>query len=458
MSSRKDCEEAIVSFGWIAPDAFLECCESINADDFLDKQTKDAFLALVAIGDSIATKDTNAVVIELRDRFGLDTGFMVELSRKGYFATNAGFYATRLKQYSRIAKLRLAASKLLANTELVDDLGIPNPDEALAKFEVETRTVVDVRSQTRSLGDAAREAIRLQREAKATGIRQGMSTGYDELDLACGGFFRGQFVLLSGRSYRGKTTFALNLAYGLANKGSRVLMFCLEMKDWELAERMLAAFAPVDLSQFTNNDMTDKELDQADRAATNFDALPMWLHDSVSETVNTIKAKVRYHKSKFGLDVLFVDHLQRLDRHDYKSEYRHHLKEVCKTLKSVARDLDIAIVLLSQLRMDEDESEPNDASYSESKQIVEEADIAMMLHRKKNDNTMKLILNKVRKGQATEVYFDFHGARQRYTEQPRDEKPSQLANQSVYGYRNDFDNYHPANAPANGGTQRGSIQ
>jgi len=222
-------------------------------------------------------------------------------------------------------------------------------------------------------------------------------------------------------------------------------MFCLEMKDWELAERMLAAFAPVDLSQFTNNDLNDKELERADRAATHFDSLPIWLHDSVSETVNTIKAKARYHQAKHGLDVLFVDHLQRLDRHDNKLEIRHHLKEACKILKSAARDLDVTIVLLSQLRMDDEESEPNDASYSESKQIVEEADLAMMLHRKKNDPSMKLILNKVRKGQATEVYFDFDGARQRYTEQP---KTKQVSTQSTP----EFDNYHPGNVAQEGGS------
>jgi len=220
-------------------------------------------------------------------------------------------------------------------------------------------------------------------------------------------------------------------------------MFCLEMKTFELAERMLAAFAPVDLAQFTANDLNEAELERSDRAAKHFDTLPIWLHDSVSETVNTIKAKARYHQAKFGLDVLFVDHLQRLDRHDNKLETRHHLKEVCKILKSLARDLDIAIVLLSQLRIEDDDSEPNDASYSESKQIVEEADLAMMLHRKKNDPSMKLILNKVRKGQATEVYFDFDGPRQRYTEQ---DKPKPKATQkSKYGYINDFANYHPSN-------------
>jgi len=191
MSSRQECEEAIVSFGWMTPGAFLEACEIVSVEDFMDTKLKDVFLAIISIGNSIATQDQNALIIELRDRFGLATAFMIELGNKGYFASNAGFYANRLKQYSRLSKLRSAASKLLANTELFDEQKIPSPDEALAKFELETRTVIDVRSQTCSLGDAAREAVRLQRLAIATGVRQGMLTGYHDLDLACGGLFRG---------------------------------------------------------------------------------------------------------------------------------------------------------------------------------------------------------------------------------------------------------------------------
>jgi len=101
----------------------------------------------------------------------------------------------------------------------------------------------------------------------------------------------------------------------------------------------------------------------------------------------------------------------------------------CQTLVVVARELDCCVVLLSQLRIDSDgdeEAEPNDASYSESKQIFEEADTAMLLHRTKIGSATKLFVNKVRKSQATEVKMHFDGARQLFTDAPLETKHSDM--------------------------------
>lgn len=418
--AREKCEEAIVSYGFVSPAVFMEVSNLVTAVDFHDKDMRTLFTLLVERADAVKASDINAIAIEMRDRglaLALGTGissvtlFVHKLLDKGYSANNGRYYAEQLRKINRRETVRNAAATL--NDGLLD----PTTDlsEAMSKFEYATQLAYEEGPKVVKLADAAREAVGLQREAKKSGKKLGMSTGFRDLDLACGGFFKGQLILLSARSYFGKTALAMNLATNLATGGFVTSVHCLEMKCYELAERTIGAFGGPELAQFAQCDLDDIDFANAEKAIRDLEQIPVYLNEATSETVATIRGKAKYQKAKYGLDVLVVDHLQRLRKTDPRQEMRHHLKDSCNALKNLARELDCAVLLLSQLKIEEDGKEPDDTSYSESKQVFEEADLAMLLNRpSKSSEEATLRLNKVRKGQETHVQLRFNGSRQRF--------------------------------------------
>lgn len=417
--TRQTCEEAIVSYGFFAPDVFAECSTLVMPSDFIDTDLRKLFVLLVDLTDAIRASDLQAVVVEMRQRgltlqsaLGEPRHFITGLLDKNFVPNNGRYYCDQLRKIVRRDIVRFAAARL--SDSLLD--ASVDINDAIARFEIVTQQTSNEGFKAVTVQDAMREALRRQREAKASGTALGMSTGFASLDKACGGFFKGQLVLLSARSYLGKTALALNLAVNLGRRQHKCSIHCLEMKSFELAERVIASVGGPELAQFTNGDMVESDFDDAERAIDSIQHVPVFLNDSTSETVSTLRGKAKYHRNKYGLDVLFVDHLQRLRKVDSRQETRHHLKDSAKALKDLAMELDLCVVLLSQLRIEADDKEPDDSSYSESKQIYEEADTAMMLHRKKDEGFAKLILNKVRKGQSSEFTLNFDGPRQLFTD------------------------------------------
>lgn len=417
--TRQTCEEAIVSYAFFAPDVFGECANLVAPSDFIDADLRTLFVLLCDMTDAVKTTDLQAISVEMKQRgltiqsaLGSPTAFLRGLLDKGYAPNNGRYYADQLRKIVRRDTVRSAAARL--SDSLLD--ASVDINDAIARFELTTQHTHDMGSKAVTVQDAMREALRRQREAKEKGLALGMPTGFPNLDRASGGFFKGQLVLLSARSYLGKTALALNLAMNLGLRGYKCSIHCLEMKSFELAERVIASVGGPELSQFTNGNMIEADFEDVERAIASVAKVPVYLNDSTSETVSTLRGKAKYHRNKYGLDVLFVDHLQRLRKTDQRQETRHHLKDSAKAMKDLAMELDICVVLLSQLRIEAEDKEPDDTSYSESKQIFEEADLAMMLHRKKDEHSAKLILNKVRKGQATELALNFDGPRQLFTD------------------------------------------
>ncbi len=417
--TRQTCEEAIVSYGFFAADIFAECSNLVSPSDFVDTDLRKLFVLLCDMTDAIKASDLQAVVVEMRQRgltlqssLGEPKLFIERLLDIGYVPNNGKYYCDQLRRINRRDTVRSAAARL--SDSLLD--ASVDINDAIAHFELTTQYTHDAGSKAVTVQDAMRESLRLQREAKANGTTLGMSTGFANLDKATGGFFKGQLVLLSARSFLGKTALALNLAMNFGRQKYKTSFHCLEMKSFELAERVIASTGGPSLSQFINGNLEDSDFDDIEAAINSIEDFPLFLNDLTSETVSTIRGKAKYHRNKYGLDVLFVDHLQRLRKTDSRQELRHHLKDSVYALKELARELDICVVLLSQLRIEADDKEPDDTSYSESKQIYEEADVAMMMHRKKDEGFAKLILNKVRKGQKTELMLNFDGPKQLFTD------------------------------------------
>lgn len=405
----RECMSAIISYAFKFPKEFDKACMLVPIEAFTEPAMKRIFLVLLELSQAGNLVSLPLVVTELRKRGALDDlGGVSEIARLAtteYLESQSEFYIAELIRLFRVFSIRVAAQRLIDRSRTSD----ASPDAILGEFSAATDDVSYGTCEMSSVGEAAKEALERAREARKTGTALGIPTGYHEIDSEVGGFHRGQLILLSGRTYSGKTTLALNFARKFALKNRKVFFCCLEMKDFELAERLLCMEATVDLRGWSHCNFTAQEFGDLEAGVKKMESWPVQFSKSVSENPMSLRGKAKLAKSRMsGLDLIVVDHLQCLAPANYRAERHRQLVETARAMKHLARELDCPLVLLSQLKTDSEE-EPTDSDYSESKAILQEADQAYMLHRKKTDPFGKLIINKNRKGCSSSLFLDFDG-------------------------------------------------
>lgn len=414
-----ECQEAICSFAMTAPSTFRTITGTVSETDFGNTSLSEFFSIAKDLDESNQLHDGKAIILEAKKRGVIEkiggSKVVASMVMAGYAAESYQYYVAEIKRLSKLSKIRIAAQKMIMDADQVD----ANPQSIVAAFDTDSILFTsDSKTELTTLADAATDAMERQRVAIAKGESVGMATGFRELDQITGGLHRGQLVLLSGRTFSGKTCLALNIAKHFAIKQRRVLFCCLEMKDFELAERLLSDRAELILSQWARSDFSEPEFAKMRESITEFRGWPIEFSKSLRETSGSIRAKARIVKARSGnLDLIVVDHLQRLTPRNYQDQRHRQLQDLTQEMKHLAREIDCSVLLLTQLKTD-NEDEPNDASYAEGKAILGEADQALMLHRKKDEQGGKLIVNKNRKGAPADIYLGFNGEYQRFFDNP----------------------------------------
>lgn len=326
---------------------------------------------------------------------------------------DAEHYATRIATFGQHRRL-VDAARRIVNSEITLD---PKPLEAKARFDAATEGVLrGPSSRPVTFGQAVGEVIAQHRQAALNGELLGMPTPFPSLDKITGGFHRGQLVLLGGRTFAGKTALGLAFASYFGQRNRPVMFVSLEMTRTELAERVLADECGFELRQFTQTGLTEAELQTIEAGQSEFVQWPFTIAGSATETTATIRAKAKLQKAS-GLDLLIVDNLQLVKHTDNSMQRRLQLVSITQDLKRLAKELDCCVLLLAQLNADAEGKEPDDTHYSESKQILADADIAMLAHRAdKTDSDFLLKITKNRRGKPDRINLHFDGAYQRFVD------------------------------------------
>lgn len=185
------------------------------------------------------------------------------------------------------------------------------------------------------------------------------------------------------------------------------MMFSLEMTRLELAERILADDCGFELRQFTQTGLSLNELQEIESGLSEYDRWPFAVSDWSTEDTRTLRAKAKLQKASFGL----------VQPADIKAPRRLQLTQITADLKRIAKELDCCVILLTQLNADAEGREPDDTHYWESKQILQDADVAMLAHREtKTDSDFLLKITKNRRGKPGQLRLHVDGAYQRFTD------------------------------------------
>ncbi|HET7658505.1 MAG TPA: replicative DNA helicase, partial [Bacillales bacterium] len=253
------------------------------------------------------------------------------------------------------------------------------------------------------------------RKGEVTGI----PSGFHELDRMTAGFQRNDFIIVAARPSVGKTAFALNIAQSIATKtDENVAIFSLEMGAEQLVMRMLCAEGNIDAQRLRTGRLTEEDWQKLTMAMGSLSGAGIYIDDTPGVRVSEIRAKCRRLKQDKGLGVILIDYLQLIQGSGRSGENRQQeVSEISRTLKSLARELEVPVIALSQLSRgveSRQDKRPIMSDIRESGSIEQDADIVAFLYRddyynreSEEQNMIEIIIAKQRNGPVGTVELAF---------------------------------------------------
>jgi replicative DNA helicase len=311
-----------------------------------------------------------------------------------------------------------------AVSEILEDAydvsGEPNEklDEAERKiFAVTDKKISGAAVPLKDLVTQAYELI----EKREGGFVTGLPTGYLKLDHLTCGLQNGEMIIIAGRPSMGKTALALNIAEHIgAEEKIPVAIFSLEMGKQQLAERFLCSMSQVDLQTVRRGMLDTENLEKLQEGCGRLYEGPIFIDDSSSLTPLALRAKARRLKSQHDIRCIIVDYMQLMHLGTKIESRQQEISTISRYIKALARELNIPVVVLSQLNRSPEGREshrPRMSDLRESGSIEQDADVVMLLHREDyyhrgekdypTDNKAELIIAKQRNGPIGNVELVF---------------------------------------------------
>ena len=351
----------------------------ITAEDFYAEKHRIIFSAMSGLADTREPID----LITLTD--ALQRGGMLEqVGGAAYIAHLIAevYTSANVAHHCRLIAGASAARKLLTVAqEAVEKAYAGETDAALDLMESATH----VQSQARKFNEPvlARDVLRdsfkeMERRSESRGKIQGISYGLHSLDAVTNGMHRGELIVVAGRPSMGKTTFALNILESVASSELHGLLFCLEMSRQNNMDKMLASRGKVRYQRIRSGNFEPADWDRMARASESVSRWPLRIDDTPGISFREIQTKAKRMK-KTGLDVMVVDYLQLMSLPPKENRVQA-LGEISRGLKRLARELDIAVVLLSQLNRGVDsrpDKRPLMSDLRDSGEIEQDADVIL---------------------------------------------------------------------------------
>src|SRR5215831_4054361 len=363
--------------------------EIVQADDFAGPVHAQIFEAMLALDLQQRPVDHLTLSDELKIRGQLTaTGgpaYLMTLDQMVPYAGNA-------TQYAHIVKSEAIRRRLAAVGREIQELASQETGEIDALIDEAERKVFQIAERQRE-GDLkpVRELMESTLELldnlnRSTSGITGLSSGFIDLDLQLTGFHRGELLVLAARPGLGKTSLALNVAMHVALKEEKAVgLFSLEMPADQLLMRLLASAARVDMKKLRGGRLTAQDQEKFQQIAGALFNAPIYIDDSGTLSSFELRAKARRLKQKNqGLGLLVVDYLQLMHQKGKVESRQLEVSEISRSLKALAKELEVPILALSQLNRKVEERKggrPMLSDLRESGAIEQDADVVMFIHR-----------------------------------------------------------------------------
>ncbi len=324
-------------------------------------------------------------------------------------AAHATFYASQVREAADRRRLAELSAKFYEN--LMDPM--VKPGDAIKLFDSKIATTgYKAGAEAVLLAEASKSAVGKSKDREKAKYAVGVPTGIYGVDGASGGLFPGELTVLAARPSIGKSALGAQIAYHCASQNRPALFVSMEMAEWEIASRTLAAESNVDSRAIRAATLTDDQIAELEIVIKQQESIPFWIWRPRSPSVPEIRAKAREIAAVRGLSLLVVDYLSLIRPEDSRAFRRDQLSQIGKDLKDLADELKVPVLALAQLNRSSEGEKPKLSHLAESGTIEQDANAVWLLHRENRAATEAiLMIEKNRSGPTFDVKLEFDPVR-----------------------------------------------
>lgn len=417
-----EAEQAILGAVLLQGEALITAMERVKSDDFYSVSHQRIYEAMVELGEGGQPIDLVTLTAYLQDRQMLEEAggitYLAKLANAVPTAANVEYYAQIVEEKSMLRRLIRTATNIVSSGYAAeDDVGALLGDAEQKILEISNR-----RSSSGfiSIRDVLMEVFeRVEMLYSNKGGSSGIPSGFSDLDKMTSGFQRSDLIIVAARPSVGKTAFALNIAQNVGVRAKEtVAIFSLEMSAAQLVQRMICAESNVDANRMRTGFLEGDDWEKLTMAIGSLSEAEIYIDDTPGITVADIRAKCRRLKKERGLGMILIDYLQLIQGRGKAGENRQQeVSEISRTLKQIARELEVPVIALSQLSRGVEQRQdkrPMMSDLRESGSIEQDADIVAFLYRddyydkeSEKKNIIEIIIAKQRNGPVGTVELAF---------------------------------------------------
>jgi len=421
-----EAEKSLLGALLLDKNSIVKVVDFLQSKDFYKQIHKDIYEVAVELFDKSEPIDLLAVSTRLREK-----GLFENIGGSAYLTEliNTVPTASHVLNYAKIVQKKRVLRELIDVSQEINSLGHEEKedvDELLDKAEQKIFSIAQKSLSQRFLPvkDALEEAFeRIDTLSKHEGNLRGVPTGFSALDNMLAGLQKSDLVILAARPSIGKSALAVNFAANIAMKENLpVGIFSLEMSNDQVIDRLIASLANIDLWKLRTGRLTsegeDNDFERIQHAMGQLSKAPIYIDDAASSNILQMRAMARRLQAEHGLGLLVIDYLQLIEPRNPQANIVQQVSEISRSLKGLARELNIPVLALSQLSRAVEHRTPaipKLADLRESGSLEQDADVVMFIYREDryNEETSRkniadLIIAKHRNGPVgkVELYFD----------------------------------------------------
>lgn len=420
----KEAEMALLGSIMLSPDSIHEINDIISPDSFYHDKHKLLYATMMELHQKVIPIDLLSLSSRLKETQNLEKigghSYLVELTEIVPTAAN-------VKHYAEIVLKKYMMRNLIGASEFIGQLGYDEAgdlEEILDKAEKRIYDVTNYSSTHKfvEIKDELNEAWeRFDKLQNSDDGLRGVSSGFPAIDNMLSGFMPSDLIILAARPSMGKTALCLDIARNAAvNHGAKVGIFSLEMSSQQLVDRMVAAQASVDAWKLrTGKISSEDDFASLRQALDKLSKAPIFIDDQPGNNILKMRSVARRLKREKGLDMIIVDYLQLMTPvGNFKADATvQQVTEISRSLKHMARDLEVPVIALSQLSraVEQRGGRPRLSDLRDSGSIEQDADVVMFIHREKDEsadrarsNVAELLIEKHRNGATGKIDLYFN--------------------------------------------------
>ena len=429
-----EAEQSVIGSMIMSRDAIIEASEIITGADFYQQQYGIVFEAMIELNDEGKAVD----LVTLQERLK-EKDLPPEISSMEFVRDLLSAVPTsaNVKYYAEIVAEKSMLRKLIKTTEEISNacyLGKEKTQDILETTEKKIFDLVQNRGSQEfvPIRQVVLNAIeKIEKASRNQGSVTGIPTGFIDLDYKTSGFQPSDLILVAARPSMGKTAFVLNIAQYMAFRNNvTAAIFSLEMSKEQLVNRLLALESKVDSQNIRTGNLEDEEWAKLIEGANIIGNSHLIIDDKPGISISELRSKCRKYKMEHNLGIIFIDYLQLMTGSGRSESRQQEISEISRSLKALARELNVPVVALSQLSRQAvqrtgSNNRPQLSDLRESGSIEQDADMVLFIHRYDyqglSDNPedigkTSLIIAKHRNGEIGEIDMMFRASEVRFVD------------------------------------------